>query len=204
MFKIHIRRNLRVRTSLKILNYINNDWTHFPHLHRKTIADHRLLYKEGKREIFYYKSRCLYPLPIFEHYLVFRDYPTDHSYRNIYINIRTGQAHLLNSAVYSEGEVMLNVSDYLFSVPSYWRLFPKLFLWVFKKRMRRVLDEDNEWNMELNKAENLVDNSTCAPAVPESFDPFDHLFKDKKLMAAESHVSFEFDDAVLFENQQHV
>lgn len=190
LFKIHIHRDLEIKAPFKICNDANKDWTHFSHLHRRTIAAHHLLHKSPGREIFLYKSRCLFPFPIYEYYIVFRDYPTPQSYRNIYVNAKSGRMHYLNVNMVSRGETTSAISDYLFSLPRYWWLFPKLFLWIFRKRMRTIVEEDNEWIREQMDPDNLVTNETCAPVVPEVFDPLEVLFTDEIFLKADVHLTY--------------
>ena len=168
------------------------DWTHFGHLHRKSIATHPLLFKNNDRQIFLYKARRLYPLPFFDYYFVIReDRPS--GYRNVYVNAKTGHIHSCDCTVESQGEKTLVVGDHLFSLPSYWglltKLFPRLFLWIYKKRMDQIMDEDLEWIQERMTTE-YPSVDTCAPAIPDSYDILDQFFENETSRTADARFEY--------------
>ena len=181
MYKIFLRRTLQLKAPFKVVADVNHDWTHFPHLHRKTIKSHRLLYRNGQRQIFLYKARRLYPLPFCDDYVVLREDTPNGGYRNVYVNVKSGAIHALDAKLESQGDWTVVTADHFFSLPSYWRFLPKIFLrlfvWVFKRRMNRIVDEDNEWIYGLMKTENVSTEDACAPVVPPTYDILDEFFK---------------------------
>ena len=190
-YKIYIKRTVAIEAPFDLVVESTYDWTHFVHLHRKTIVEYRLLYKRGNREIFLYKGRWLYPFPFYDYYVVFREYhPEQYGYRNVYLNVKTGLAHYLLARTDREGETPLMVSDYLFTLPRHWRFFPRLFFWVFKQRMAWIMKEDNNWLYERMAQGNPETNEACGPVVPEIYDTFDDLFKEEKLKEADAHFEY--------------
>ncbi len=178
-YKIYVQRTCELEAPFDICEESSNDWTHFTHLHRKAIVGYRLLNKKGLREVFLYKARVLYPLPFYDHYVIFRNYePQQNGYKNVYLNVRTGQLNYLSGYVIQKGKSSLLMADYLFNMSWYWRFFPGFFLWVFRRRMRSVMDEDNQWIYERMKQKEPYSNKACAPVVPEEYDLFKDLFKD--------------------------
>lgn len=192
MYKIFFRRTLELKAPIHVVASVNRDWTHFSHLHRRTIVSHRLLYKNGQRTIFLYKARRLYPLPFCDDYVVFREDTPDGGYRNVYIHAKSGCIHSLEAKLESRNGGTVVVADHLFSLPSYCRLFPKLFvrifMWVFKGRMNRIVDEDNQWIYELMKTEASTANDECAPVVPETYDVLEDFFKMDPSESADAHL----------------
>ncbi len=194
-YKIYISRELRVppiadakkrALVLDIIAENANDWTHFTHIHHKHIAEYKLLYKRENREIFLYKSRRLYPLPWFDYFIVFRDYrPEQLGYRNVYYHLKTGRVHYNNSYTRSteDGGIEL-VGELVFDLPFYWKYASGLFFWVFKKRMRGLIDEDN---IAINERISMkgFDTAPCRPRVPDSFDFFEEFFGDRDLPVAD-------------------
>ncbi len=188
-FRIHIKRELEFTLPYKLGREVHDDWTHFAHLHRKSILEYRLLYKRGQREIFLYKGRRLYPLPFYDTYIVFRNYDGS-GYRNVYLNAKTGQMHFLAGQAIPKGDNTVTIGEYVFEMPRYWRFFPKLFFNLFLKRAHKLLEEDNQWQAEriaLGTEEGK--DSPCAPVVPEFYDLFDDFFGNGKM--PESDVSFQ-------------
>ena len=187
MFRLYIHRTVETNAPLDLTAEIGNDWTHFTHLHDKTISQYRLLQKHGNREVFLYKARRIWPLPFHDIYVVFREYlPEQHGYRNVYLNVRTNVAHYLNGINYGDANHSVSVSEYLFTLPDYWRLFPKLFVWVFVKRMGRIVREDNEW-IEARMQHNAPPTGVaCAPQIPPAFDLLDSLYPARTLPVADA------------------
>src|SRR5579883_1850728 len=198
LYKIHVSRSLRVppvadaakrRTMLEIIVDNANDWTHFTHIHHKHIVRYDLLFKRGSREIFLYKSRRLHPLPFFDYFVVFRDYrPQQLGYRNVYYHIRTGSMNFLDSTVHenADGSIEL-IGDFVFTLPSYWRFAPRLFLAVFKRRMRGLIDEDNVLINERIRMGGF-ETAPCKPEVPDTYDLFEAFFGDAGLPEADVHL----------------
>jgi hypothetical protein len=130
------------------------------------------LFKQGRREVFLYKARRLYPLPFHDTYVVFRDVDLEiHGYRNIYLNVKTGAIHQLKGVVVQDGDAVSVIGEFMFSMPSYWRLR------IFKWRMRRLMAEDN---VLIRERVELGGSSSpaCAPAIPESYDLFLDTYKE--------------------------
>ena len=175
---IAIKRICEVNAPLDIFAEAGNDWTHFAHLHRKSHLEFRLLYKNGVREIFYYRARTIYPLPFFTPFIVFREYhPEQRGYRQVYLDLKSGRVHYLNGKNEQHGENVLGTGEFWFQVSWYWKYFPGLFAWLFKKRMRSVMNEDNVMIRERISLKGM-DNANCAPALPERFDFFEDMMKN--------------------------
>jgi hypothetical protein len=190
MYRIFIQRICEVKAPFDICVETNNDWTHFTHLHRTTIADYRLLFKNNQREVFLYRAKWFAHLPFHDTYIIFRNYePVQHGYRNIYFNIRSGLVTYLDARVERKGDSTLFIGDYIFVLPSYWRYLSWLFLIIFKLRMRRVMDEDNEWIYGLMTRKTAMDNPVCAPVVPAKYDLYDDLFADDVFATADVRMS---------------
>ncbi len=185
-FRIQISRELHVppvsddakrKQLLDIIADGANDWTHFTHVHSKTIIRYELLYKQGSREIFLYQGRRIYPLPWFDHFIVFRDYqPEQNGYRNVYYHVKSGTMNFLDSYTREkpDGGIEL-VGKFVFTMPFYWRFFPKLFLYVFNKRMRKLIDEDNVIINERMRMQGF-ETPGCKPTIPERYDLFEAMF----------------------------
>lgn len=177
MFKILIKRNFEFKVPYELFLESQSDWTHFMHLHRKTHAEFRLLYKRGGREIFLYKARPFFLWPFPQTFIVFREYlAAGDGYRNIYLDTQTGQCHYLNGYAFRKGDSTVSIGEFLFSLPSFWRLFPSLFFWIFRQRGMKVFEEDNWWLAERLAAGNVPAHEVCAPEVPEGYDLYDDLY----------------------------
>lgn len=190
MYKILVSRTIEFKAPFQFVVDSIEDWSHFGHLHRKSIAGLSLLSKSGERTVFLYKARRLYPLPFMDYYLVFReDRPSQYGFRNVYINAKTGASHTLEVKAEWQTDRALVVGDHLFSLPSYWRYLPKffmrLFLQVYKWRMDKILDEDFEWIYERMTREGPPPSGSCAPAIPESYDVLEQAFKKKSSESAD-------------------
>jgi hypothetical protein len=186
LYRIFIRRDCEVKAPYSLCLENINDYTHFTHLHRKAILEYRLLYKLGNREIFLYKARRLYPFPFYDTYVVFREYvKADGGYSTLYLNVRSGAVHHLKGWVVDHGETCSIMGDFVFTLPSFWRLFPKLFFWVFKRRMKAIFDEDCQWFKGRMAEDASPDSPGCAPYVPETYDLFLDLFKNDTVPAAD-------------------
>jgi hypothetical protein len=178
VFKIGIKRICRIKAPYDIVAHAANDWSHFMHLHHKSIANFQLLFKSGDRNIFLYKARILYPFPFFNYFLIFReDNPKEESYRNIYLDLKSGAKHYLIATVSKDGEYACTVGEYVFTQPEYWRYFHGLFFKLFKWRMRRLMAEDNIWLKE-RMAVGCFDNPQCAPVIPTAFDLCEDIFRE--------------------------
>ena len=182
MVKIFVRRIFDFKAPYELLRETQDDWTHFIHLHKKSHGGFRLLYKKGNREIFLYKAWKLTPFPFFpDIYVVFRDYlPAKNGYRNVYLNVKTGQTHYLHGYLEDNAPYATTVGEFLYTLPSFFKFFPNLFFRFLKLRGKRVLEEDNVWMVERMAQESPVNSAACAPEVPETYDLFDDLFKDGK------------------------
>ncbi len=182
MYKIRVSRTVEFRAPFDFVADSVEDWTHFSHLHRKSISGLTMLSKQGRRSVFLYKARRLYPLPIYDYYVVFReDRPEQHGFRNVYINSKTLAAHSLDVRTEKHGDLAVAVGEHLFSLPSYWSILPKIFMQAFlvlyKWRMDKILDEDFEWIYERMIKEGAAGPSQCAPAVPLNFDLLEQFFE---------------------------
>lgn len=199
MYKIRVNRTCELRVPHALCVENQNDFTHFTHLHRKVILEYRLLFKLDKREIFLYKARRLYPLPFYDTYIVFREYiPAEEGYHNVYLNVRSGLVHYLQARTVCCGETSSVIGEYVFSLPSYWRFFPRLFYWVFKRRMHEVMEEDNIWFRSRMSSHGEINSQACAPVIPESYDLLNDLLGKGVLPTAdiefEDHVMERFED----------
>ena len=153
------------------------DWTHFIHLHRKSHKEFRLLFKSGRREIFLYKTR-FHPLPFGKTFIAFREYiPEKSGYRQTYMDAGNGRTHYQDNESVKDGENVVNTSNYYLQVSCFWKFFPKLFLWLFKRRMRAVVEEDNAWLRERIR-QGIFTHAQCAPPAPETFDQLDDFMKN--------------------------
>lgn len=195
MFKILVSRTVEAKAPFKLYYDLNQDWTHFSHLHRKAIVSHRLLFKDDKREIFLYKARRLYPFPFYDDYIVFReDVPSQNGYRNVYVNTKSGHVHTVEVKLESQGDRTLMVGDHLFSLPSYWRFLPKfflrIFLWVYRWRMDQILDEDHGLIYESMKMGCPPTDDSCAPVIPETYDVLDVFFKKEATEVADAYFQY--------------
>jgi hypothetical protein len=191
-YKIAISRDCRVRAPFERCLENQYDYTHFTHLHHKTHLEFRLLYKSGVREIFLYKARVVYPLPFYDTYIVFREHRADENgYRNVYLNVKTGKIHLLRGTVVQMEDGICSIrGEFLFSVAGIWRYFPRVFEWIFRRRMRAVFEEDNEWfRGRLLHPE--INQEACAPEIPAAYDLFQDLFDDSAFTKAEARIRVE-------------
>lgn len=188
-FKVSIKRVFDFKAPYRIVLENQEDWTHFIHLHRKSHAEFRLLFKRGNREIFLYKARLFFGFPFFSKtYIVFRDnMPEKACYRNVYLDVGTGQVHYLNGKVVSKGETTETEGEFIFSASPFWRFFPKLYFWLFQWRGSRLLEEDNWWMAERMAAAKTTYDDFCAPEVPELYDLFDDLYGEKDLPKGDIH-----------------
>ncbi len=196
-YHIHIRREIRVapiadatkrKAVLDAIADNANDWTHFTHVHRRHIARYTLLYKRDGREIFLYRSRRLYPLPWFDNYIVFRDWrPEQAGYCNLYYHVGSGKRHYLDSFINEtpEGGVEL-IGEFIFELPFYWWHMRALFFWIFKKRMRVLVAEDDALIRERLSMKNF-EGAQCVPHVPEAYDMFDAFYNGGKLPETGAH-----------------
>jgi hypothetical protein len=165
-----------------------NDWTHFTHVHSRHIARYSLLYKQGRREIFLYRARRLYPLPWFDNYVVFRDWrPEQAGYCNLYYHVSSGRRHYLDSFIKErpDGGVEL-IGEFIFELPFYWWRLRNVFFWIFKKRMRTLVAEDDALIRERLAMKNF-ESGNCKPRVPEAYDMFDVFYNGGKLPEAGAH-----------------
>lgn len=195
MFKILVKRTTLTKAPQDIVYDVNQDWTHFSHLHRKVIVKHHLLFKSGDRQVFLYKARRLYPLPFYDDYIVFReDRPAQRGFRHVYVNAKSGGVHTLDAKLKSEGDWTWVEAEHFFSLPSYWHFLPKfflrIFLWIYRWRMDKVFDEDNEWIYELMTKKNLPSTNVCAPVVPENYDVLDKYFEKKASELADAQFEY--------------
>lgn len=189
MFTVSVKRTCELRAPYAFCLESQTDWTHFTHLHRRSHAGYRLLYKKDRRTMFLYKARCVHPLPWYNHFLVVRDDdPSGTAYRNIYVDVVSGATHYLYAHAVCNGETTSLIGEYVFSLPDYWRWFPRIFFWLFKRRMRTVMEEDNQWIGERMVLGDVTEGAACAPLIPESFDVFrDTVPSDGTLPTAERH-----------------
>src|ERR1700722_3040245 len=176
---INIKRIHDAKVPFDVYIEAGNDWTHFKHLHRKSHAEFKLLFKSETREIFIYKSRLLHPLPFFNTFIVFREMTAaTASYRQVYYDIKTGRTHYMRGVNEQLADgVVRGTGEFWFDVPDYWRFFPGLYFWLFKRRMRSVAREDNV-RMRERIREGIFNRAACAPPVPELFDFLEALMKD--------------------------
>ncbi|MES2206937.1 MAG: hypothetical protein V4525_09110 [Pseudomonadota bacterium] len=170
MSYLYIKRTVETNAPLDMFAELGNDWTHFIHVHRKSHAAFQLLFKKDKREIFFYKSYLFYPLPIYKSFIVFREYvPEQNAYRQIYMETGSGRVHYSNNYNISSGSNSLGIAEFWFSTSKFWTLFPKLFFYLFSRRMRIVAHEDN-MVMKERLESGVINQPACAPKVDESFD----------------------------------
>lgn len=175
---INIKRIVDAKVRLDVFAEAGNDWTHFTHLHRKSHLAFKLLYKSATREMFLYKSRLLYPLPFYNTFIVVREMtPATNSYRQIYHDVHSGRTHFMRGVNEQLPDgIVRGTGEYWFDVPDFWRLFPGLYFWLFKKRMRAVAIEDNVMMRERIQ-HGVYNRPACAPEMPENFDLMDDLSK---------------------------
>jgi hypothetical protein len=176
--RIQFKRICESNAPLEILANANNDWTHFLHLHRKSHLDFRLLFKDGKREIFLYKARLIYPLPFYRTYIAFREYlPEQRGYHQFYLNVGTGKVNYLNNSTTMKGPFAVGSGTFVFESSRIWKWIPWIFKKLFAFRMRAVQSEDNIWMAERMK-NGVFEESACATPVPEKFNLMDEFLKD--------------------------
>jgi hypothetical protein len=152
------------------------DWTHFMFVHHKYFVQYQLLLRQGRREVFLYKTRFLYPLPFYDTYLAAREYePSGEGYRTVYYHVRSGRVtyHEAKGTVH-EG-VSAFYGSYVIELAGFWRLWPALFRFLFFRRMRKIQEEDREWLHERARAAGSL-GPGCGPEVPPAFDFFGELF----------------------------
>lgn len=184
MYRIGIRRICEMNAPYELVAYTSNDWTHLPVLHRKSVMEHRLLYKSGNRMIWLYKSRVLYPFPFHNMFLVFREQDLENDrYWNLYYDLSSGAVHYLKASVERRG-ITRPPSESTSSLSPIWRLMPRLFFMIFNWRLKRIMDEDSRWIQEWME-QGGIDNRACAPPIPEAHDLFDALFKGKEFPEAD-------------------
>ena len=157
-----------------------NDWTHFKYLHRKSHAEFKLLHKEGSMEIFFYKARIFYPLPFYNYYICFREaIPSQNGYRQVYLDLRTGKTHFLDSRTLDEGSTVSILTDFRFAVSQWWKLWPGLFGRLYKRGMREVIREDCDHLRERIQLGAFSNDKACAEiCVPEKYDFYLDYFKN--------------------------
>ena len=174
---IKIRRSCEANAPFNLFLDAGNDWTHFVHLHRKSHAEYRLICKTGNKEVFFYKSYLLYPLPFYSKYLAVREYiPEQFSYRQVYYDLKNGHVHYLDSRNIQKENTVIGIADFWFSVSPLWRFFPNLFFWIFKRRMNCLMREDNE--MIKDRIQNGgATAAACAPAIQDAFGFYDEQIK---------------------------
>ena len=191
---IKIKRIFETNVPFDIFCESVNDWTHFAHLHRKSHAELRLLYKKGDREVFFYKARVLYPFPIYNRFLVVREYRPDQlCYRQVYYNLRNGRIHYLNGFNIKKDKTVMGIGEFWFSVSPIWKFFPRLLFWIFKWRMDQVLREDNQMIGERAKHQ-LGSSPSCAPPIPDAFDFYEELINKWPPATEFEYESYSFDD----------
>lgn len=190
MFRVSIRRVCESRAPFEfcVENYV--DWTHFVYVHRASHVQYRLIHKDGRRCLFLYRARPLRLAPWTDDYIVFREVSEDGAgYLHAYLHVKTGRLHRLEARTIPNGETTLMTAEFLFELSDWWRLFPRLFFWIFRWRMRRVMHEDNavlrEW-LELGR----IPRGPCSPEVPETFNLIDTAFPGGAL-SREADVRFE-------------
>ena len=191
MYKILVSRTIEFNAPYQYVVDSVEDWTHFSHLHRKAIAGLHLLSKSGPHAVFLYKARRLYPLPFYDHYVVFReDLPNQQGFRNVYVNAKTSATHTLDVKIIRNGDGAIVVGDHLFSLPEFWRHLPKIFmnffLVIYQWRMDQVLDEDFEWIFERIQNEKTPGSGNCAPAVPADYNLIQSVFEKKLADSADT------------------
>jgi len=187
----HIKRVHEAKIPFNIYLEAGNDWTHFLHLHRKSHALFQLLYKSGGREIFLYKTRVIYPFPIYNTFIVFREQaPEQAGYKQLYINIKNGRRHFLSSKNEELEDRVRGTTEFWFDVPAYWGLAPKLFFRLALGRMKAVADEDDVMMRE-RMEHGAYSRPACTPDVPPAFD-FYHDVMEKGAPKAEHSFSASF------------
>lgn len=176
---ISIRRTVESDAPLDLTVQIMNDWSHFKHLHRKSHREFRLLHKEGNREIFLYKARYLFPLPFGKSFIVFREYtPETKGWRQFYYDIKSGRVNYnFTGVIEREDGSVVTYGNCLIPVSPLWRLFPRLFVWLFKVRVDAVADEDEDMMRERINLGGF-DNRACAPPDEASYDFIRAALKD--------------------------
>ena len=185
---LKLRRITEVRCPFQIVAEGAVDWTHFSYIHRKSHRVFKLIKKDGFESVFYYKARMLYPFPIYKNYiLVRRELPTQWGYEQVYYDLSTGKTHFLKAVTVENGETNSIVGDFEFDVSTIWMRFPKLFFFIFKLRMRRVMNEDNMYmkeRMHLGVSKQV----NCEIKVPETYS----LFADyRKENPEENRIDFQ-------------
>jgi hypothetical protein len=172
---IRIKRTCEGPGPFHLAAEAGNDWTHFAHVHRRSHMVFKLLHKSGNREIFYYKARTLYPFPFYTPYIAFREYaPEQNGYKQIYYDLRSGRVHYVSASHAMKGSNVQTIGEHWFDLPEYWRFFPKLFMLLFKIRMKRVMQEDSEMLREEVEA-GIEGSDACLQSSLAEFSLFDEM-----------------------------
>jgi hypothetical protein len=191
---IKFRRISEMKVPFDVFAEANNDWTHFTHLHRKSHAEFRLLYKSGRRQIFLYKTRLFPPLPFCESFIVMREeMPEQAGYRNVYLHVRTGRVNYLDGSTVQGKETVEGIGEFWFEVGWPWTWLPGVFAALFRRRMRQVLEEDNVLMRERIKL-GAFSSERCAPPQPKEYDFYVDMMKDGFPKPARSYEDRKLDD----------
>jgi hypothetical protein len=195
--ELKIRRVTEMKTPFYIVAEGAIDWTHFSYIHRRSHKVFRLLYKNENKLVIFYKARVLYPFPFFKNYLIVReDLPAQFGYQQVYMDLSNQKIHFLRATVEKNKETASIVGDFVFDVGNFWKLFPSLFFFIFKLRMRTVMSEDNVYMAERQRLGTPTDES-CEVKVPKQFCLLAEYLSKTPLPA-----HFDFQDHVLTDLSQ--
>lgn len=190
--EMKIHRTTEMKCPFSIVAEGAVDWTHFTYIHSRSHKVFKLIQKTADRSVIFYKARVLYPFPLYNNYIVVRkELAADFGYEQVYYDTNSGKTHYLKAVTVNNGATTSIEADFIFDVNPLWKLFPQLFFFVFKLRMRRVMNEDNIYMRERVRLGTPTHNN-CEVTVPENFSLLDE-YKDK----ADLTKKFDFKDHVL-------
>lgn len=185
---LKLRRVTEVKCPLQIVAEGATDWTHFTFIHRKSHKVFKLIKKDGLDSVFFYKARVLYPFPVYKSYIVVRrELPEQWGYEQVYHDLASGKTHFLKAITVQNLETCSIVGDFEFDVASFWRLFPRIFFFIFKMRMRRVMAEDNIYMKERVRS-GVSTQINCEIEVPQSYSL---LLEYKKQNSGKRSIDFQ-------------
>lgn len=147
--RIVVQRKLRVRSPAQLVFANSNDWRHFAYIHRRSHALFKPLIQMGGRCVFLYRARILFPIPIFQNFLVVRQEDVDGlGYQQIYLDLNGDVKSYLRARCYVENGVTVQDGRFVLKVPWLLRWTPGVLVWIFARRMKRVADEDGVYLKE--------------------------------------------------------
>ncbi len=180
--KVAVIRTTRVHSSFDIVWDNVQDYTHFLPLHRKHFKQFEVLYDDQTVQIFYYTSCVLPPLPFIRRFIAVRRMDRDnHSARQVYQDLASGDKVYLKYYIEKKGEEVLTHNLFLFQLSGWMAHVPRLFAWLVNRRLAAMWQEDLEIQHVRYEMGGFT-SKTCEPRLAslhaELSDRFDTLFEE--------------------------